>query len=196
MGYLSDQVQVTLIYLPFQSAANRSLRVPTVSLKRPIKTKQAPNADGFPSWEESVGFCEERAGGETAFRYQKAIGGAGSGHVFRFFDEERLPRSSRKSSLSEPERDRCSFPSRWRECRIGCRPKRVASPGRIILWRAIPLVSGSPGRRAPGFPGAHRPRRRRGHVARGSEAVNRGASRRPSAIRCPPPWPARSHNIP
>ncbi len=59
-GYLSDRVQVTLIYLPFQSPANRSLRVPTVSLKRPTKTKQAPNADGFPSWEESVGFCEER----------------------------------------------------------------------------------------------------------------------------------------
>ena len=81
-GYLSDRVQVTLIYLPFQSPANRSLRVPTVSLKRPAKTKQAPNADGFPSWEESVGFCEERAGGEAAFRYQEAIGGAGSGHVF------------------------------------------------------------------------------------------------------------------
>ena len=47
-GYLSDQVQVILIYLPFQSPANRSLRVPTVSLKRPNKTKQAPNADGFP----------------------------------------------------------------------------------------------------------------------------------------------------
>src|SRR5271157_1147615 len=44
-GYLSDRVQVTLIYLPFQSPANRSLRVPTVSLKRPTKTKQAPNAD-------------------------------------------------------------------------------------------------------------------------------------------------------
>src|SRR5271157_2076358 len=44
-GYLSDRVQVTLIYLPFQSPANRSLRVPTVSLKRPTKTKQATNAD-------------------------------------------------------------------------------------------------------------------------------------------------------
>src|SRR5208337_899609 len=53
-GYLSDRVQVTLLYRPFQSPANRSLRVPTVSLKRPTKTKQAPNADGFPSWEESV----------------------------------------------------------------------------------------------------------------------------------------------
>ncbi len=78
-GYLSDRVRVTLIYLPFQSPANRSLRVPTVSLKRPTKTKQAPNADGFPSWEESVGFCEERAGDEAVFRYQEAIRGHGRG---------------------------------------------------------------------------------------------------------------------
>ena len=61
-GYLSDRVQVTLLYRPFQSPANRSLRVPTVSLKRP--TKQAPNADGFPSWEESVGFCERGMGSD------------------------------------------------------------------------------------------------------------------------------------
>ena len=61
-GYLSDQVQVTLIYLRFQSLANRSLRFPTVSLKRPTKTKQAPNADGFPSWEESVGLVRLSSG--------------------------------------------------------------------------------------------------------------------------------------
>src|SRR5271157_1645618 len=72
-GYLSDRVQVTLLYRPFQSPANRSLRVPTVSLKRP--TKQAPNADGFPSWEESVGFCERGMGSD------RGHGGAwGRGH--------------------------------------------------------------------------------------------------------------------
>ena len=72
-GYLSDRVQVTLLYLPFQSPANRSLRVPTVSLKRP--TKQAPNADGFPSWEESVGFCERGMGSD------RGHGGGGWGAI-------------------------------------------------------------------------------------------------------------------
>jgi len=38
-GYLSDRVQVTLLYRPFQSPANRSLRVPTVS---PVSSRRTP----------------------------------------------------------------------------------------------------------------------------------------------------------